>query len=540
MEADGFGPSTLAFLEAVATAAARMLARLQQQLLALPRGAHNAPDAGQLLGAAEAEFSCQALVNIVWALATLVGPAAMGHAPSRALFSVVNAEAVGRLRATASLLRARQPLPYHGVGGFNEQALSNVVFAFDKAGCLQHDLLAAVLDVAVLRLQGAGGGPHHERGGSHDGGGLSFKPQELVTLLKACHTLVAPPWAFLGALLSLLAAHPGAVDHWAGPEKAELQRAYLLYRGHQAEQAAAAHQAAAGALAPGGGLGGPGADAAAFAAAAMAGGFDAGQAQHMAAVLAALAAQQQDAQAQAQHAAVAQQAVAHQQAQQAAAATAWLEHTQRQHAPFSGGAPGPRAGAAARPPPAAMPRAFTASMFDAPGPAAAAAASSAGSSAASPRTPLGGAGVGGAAPLPGADTSFNKQSRVRLAHAPPQTQALLFAQTQQRLAGEGLATSTAGTLFGGGGGGGGGSNAPAPAAPRSPAPEQVMPAAPGCGAAAPPPAAAPPLAEAPPSHGAVDAAALRPWLLEAAAAAAAAGGAAASAAGLPPLAGSRA
>ena len=42
--------------------------------------------------------------------------------------------------------------------GFNEQALSNVVFAFEGGG-LQPDLLAAVYEVAALRLQGAGGGP---------------------------------------------------------------------------------------------------------------------------------------------------------------------------------------------------------------------------------------------------------------------------------------------------------------------------------------------------------------------------------------------
>lgn len=58
-----------------------------------------------------------------------------------------------RLHATAVVLQAGQPLPYHGVGGFNEQALSNAVYAFEKAGLLQEDLLTAIFDVSVLRLQ---------------------------------------------------------------------------------------------------------------------------------------------------------------------------------------------------------------------------------------------------------------------------------------------------------------------------------------------------------------------------------------------------
>ncbi|KAI8473925.1 MAG: hypothetical protein J3K34DRAFT_518636 [Monoraphidium minutum] len=462
MELDAFGGAVVAFLEAVATAAARMLARLQQQLLALPRsagGPHGGPDAGQLLAAAEADFSCQALVNICWALATIAGPVCGTHPPFRALFAVVNAEAIGRLRATAALLRGRQPLPYHGVGGFNEQALSNAVFAFDKAGLLAHDLLAAILDVATLRLQlgGGGGSSGHGHGhGSHDGGAaLTFKPQELCTLLKACHTGAAPPWGFLATLLHLLALHPAATDSWSALEKAELQRAYVLFSQHQAAAAQAAHaQALDGA-----------------------GGLDAG----ILAQLGLLDAQQQ--------AAAAQQQQQQQQQQQAAIAAA-LASFEQQAAALQA-----QQRAAARPPPAALPPfggSFMGAPFGGRNNAAGGAQSPAcafplpaptadggpfGSSAGtSPRTPLGGAAAGQAPPLPGcllpgADSSSNKAQRARLAHAPPQQQAVLYAQTQARLAGEGLSTSTAGSLWGGGGRGGGfGGGANDAAAGGSPTP----------------------------------------------------------------------
>ena len=260
LDLSALGGAAEAFLEAVALAATRALARLQRSLLALPRGASGAPDAGALLAAAEQEFSCQALVNIVWSEAALAGPACAAHPPLAALFAAANAEAAGRLRATAALLRARRPLPHHhggGGAGFNEQALANVVHAYERAGLLNGDLLGAVFDVAALRLQmGAtsGGGMRDGGGrdGSHDGGAgvLSFKPQELCTLLKACHSGAAPPWALLEALFAVLAARPAAVDGWAAAERAELARAVELYQLRQrAEAAAAAARDAAAAAA---------------------------------------------------------------------------------------------------------------------------------------------------------------------------------------------------------------------------------------------------------------------------------------------------
>lgn len=53
---------------------------------------------------------------------------------------------------------------WHAPGGFNEQALSNIVYAYDKAGLLDRDLLAWVLNVAALRLDRKDAPP-------------SFKPQ---------------------------------------------------------------------------------------------------------------------------------------------------------------------------------------------------------------------------------------------------------------------------------------------------------------------------------------------------------------------------
>ncbi|KIY99464.1 hypothetical protein MNEG_8495 [Monoraphidium neglectum] len=507
-ELESYGGIAVAFLEAVAAAASRMLAHLQPQLLALPRppgggagGCGGAPDAAQLLAAAEADFSCQALVNICWALATIAGPACGAHPPFRqlfSLFSVVNSEAVGRLRATAALLRARRPLPYHGAGGFNEQALSNAVYAFDKAGLLQTELLTAIFEVATLRLQinsGAGAG-------ADGGAALGFKPQELCTLLKACHTGVAPPWAFLSALLDLLAARPAAVDGWGLAEKAELQRAYVLYSQQQQQQHAAAAAAASAAAQRvfGGGAG----EAALLAGLGLLGAQQQ-QEQHTAA--AAAAAQQQQALAAAVAVFERQQALQQAQHQQqvvsAVAGAQQLAAAQR---------PGPHqrapagAGAAARPPPAPTP-AFGAvhayggtsapfggrggagaqpgmplstALFEAP------LLGGAPPAAASPPSPSPRATAPSGLPpaAPGVDRASNKQQRARLAHAPQQQQMLLYAQTQQWLADEGLATSTAGSLGGGSassGGWGGGAGE-------------------GGGG------------------GAVDGAALRPWLLEAAAA----------------------
>jgi hypothetical protein len=133
-----------------------------------------------------------------------------------------------RLRRTAIVLRAQQGLSYPAVGGFNEQALSNAVYAFDKAGMLSAELLSGVFDVSVLRLQRF-----------QNDANISFKPQELCTLLKACHSNIAAPWTFLATLLHTVSMQPHLIEGWSTVERTELQRAKVLFAQHQMEVEAA-------------------------------------------------------------------------------------------------------------------------------------------------------------------------------------------------------------------------------------------------------------------------------------------------------------
>ena len=133
-----------------------------------------------------------------------------------------------RLRRTAIVLRSQQGLSYPAVGGFNEQALSNAVYAFDKAGMLSAELLSGVFDVSVLRLQRF-----------QNDANISFKPQELCTLLKACHSNIAAPWTFLATLLNTVSMQPHLIEGWSTVERTELQRAKVLFAQHQMEVEAA-------------------------------------------------------------------------------------------------------------------------------------------------------------------------------------------------------------------------------------------------------------------------------------------------------------
>jgi hypothetical protein len=118
----------------------------------------------------------QALVNIAWSFATLLGVACCQQPAIHQLFLLIHNESLTRLRCTALALSSGQSLPYIGGGGFNEQALSNAVYAFDKSGLLSSELLSAVFEVSALRLQRGGASHHHDM--------ATFKPQELCTLLK--------------------------------------------------------------------------------------------------------------------------------------------------------------------------------------------------------------------------------------------------------------------------------------------------------------------------------------------------------------------
>lgn len=59
---------------------------------------------------------------------------------------------------------------------------------------------------------------------------LCHHPQELCTLLKACHNSVAAPWVFLTTLFRVIMVHPHTLGVWGSAEHMELQRAYQLYR----------------------------------------------------------------------------------------------------------------------------------------------------------------------------------------------------------------------------------------------------------------------------------------------------------------------
>ncbi|WIA11940.1 hypothetical protein OEZ85_012022 [Tetradesmus obliquus] len=228
-------PQIMRFMNELAAAAARALSRPHATLQ--PPGTNGEPrlaEAQRYLALVEREFSCQALVNIAWSFATLLGGACCQQPAIHQLFLLIHNESLTRLRCTALALSSGQSLPYIGGGGFNEQALSNAVYAFDKSGLLSSELLSAVFEVSALRLQRGGASHHHDL--------ATFKPQELCTLLKACHANIAPPWAFLGSLLQLLGNHPQMADSWTAAERLELHRACQLFLVHQAELSASGQQ----------------------------------------------------------------------------------------------------------------------------------------------------------------------------------------------------------------------------------------------------------------------------------------------------------
>lgn len=165
---------------------------------------------------AEERFSCQALVNICWSFASMLGPECQKVAPVASLFMSIRSEAVIRLQATASGLLLGQPWATSIQGGFNEQALSNVVHAFERAELLDAKLLQLVYDVASLRIDRT---PCIAS---------SFKPQELCTLLRVAHANLAQPWEFLVKIRNLVFTFPNILQNWSGSERSELERAMTL------------------------------------------------------------------------------------------------------------------------------------------------------------------------------------------------------------------------------------------------------------------------------------------------------------------------
>ncbi|GIL44487.1 hypothetical protein Vafri_1938 [Volvox africanus] len=219
--------SVSAFLVAIAISANSMLKALYTRL--------DLANLSAFLNNVEHKFSCQALVNIVWSFATILGEECGQHAIIAQLFLNSRKEAITRLRATYAALQTQQSWVYHLPGGFNEQALSNVVYAYEKAGMLDRELLQWVFSVATLRLDRRDGPP-------------SFKPQELCTLLRAAHLDICEPQPFLTKLARIVQTMPWIVRNWSPSELNELSRALgllqpaaLLTAQVQAQQQAQKH-----------------------------------------------------------------------------------------------------------------------------------------------------------------------------------------------------------------------------------------------------------------------------------------------------------
>lgn len=205
----------LKFLEAVAATASQML-----------RNLHSRVELNQLhafLLSAEQKFSCQALVNIAWSFATILGEQSTSNVFIRELLNCIRKEAILRLRATAAVLQQGESWIYRIPGGFNEQALSNIVYAFEKAQVLDRELLRWVFSVAALRLDRKDAPP-------------SFKPQELCTLLRAAHFGIAEPWQFLSNLMKVVHGMPWIINTWSPNEMNELTKAFNFLRQYTALQ----------------------------------------------------------------------------------------------------------------------------------------------------------------------------------------------------------------------------------------------------------------------------------------------------------------
>ncbi len=195
-----------------------------------------------------------------------------------------------RLRATYAALQAQQSWVYHMPGGFNEQALSNVVYAYEKAGMLDRELLQWVFSVASLRLDRRDAPPSFKpqasaaarvrRGhifsvalvlcrsarqqwiwGMHRKTPAANRllttvfpmllhvAQELCTLLRAAHLDICEPQPFLSKLARIVQTMPWIVRNWSTSELNELSRALGLLQPsllqQQQQQAAQAKAVAA-------------------------------------------------------------------------------------------------------------------------------------------------------------------------------------------------------------------------------------------------------------------------------------------------------
>eukprot|EP00195_Chlamydomonas_chlamydogama_P011872 CAMPEP_0202890262 /NCGR_PEP_ID=MMETSP1392-20130828/735_1 /ASSEMBLY_ACC=CAM_ASM_000868 /TAXON_ID=225041 /ORGANISM="Chlamydomonas chlamydogama, Strain SAG 11-48b" /LENGTH=628 /DNA_ID=CAMNT_0049573799 /DNA_START=109 /DNA_END=1995 /DNA_ORIENTATION=+ len=205
--------SVMHFLLGVAACVVRMLGTLRTRV-----------DPMQLQSSmldSERRFSCQALVNIVWSFASMLGDECNKAPIINQMFRTIRHEAILRLRATATALQSNQQWIYRLQGGFNEQALSNIVYAYDKAEMLDKDLLQWVFTVATFRLEKGNGMP-------------TFKPQELCTLLRAAQLQISQPWPFLDKLFKIVMGSPHIIESWSKQELSELERAFTLLHKYSA------------------------------------------------------------------------------------------------------------------------------------------------------------------------------------------------------------------------------------------------------------------------------------------------------------------
>eukprot|EP00983_Pelagomonas_calceolata_P081865 1155728-Pelagomonas_calceolata.AAC.12 len=112
------------------------------------------------LGAKEkSEFSHNGLIN------SGVSSPASHNLPS------APAKAFQLLHATSSALQQKQPWAYRIPGGLNEQALANMVYAFEIAELLDRELLQWIFNVAAFRM---------EQGGQINSSHFGFKPKVLL------------------------------------------------------------------------------------------------------------------------------------------------------------------------------------------------------------------------------------------------------------------------------------------------------------------------------------------------------------------------
>ncbi|MEW5313950.1 MAG: hypothetical protein WDW38_005480 [Sanguina aurantia] len=202
-----YGQKTRNFLNATANGANELLHKL--------RAHRTSNGCAAVLAQAEHQFSGQALSNIAWSIATLLSDSIDSLPCLAFLMHNIKREALIRLRATTAALNEGTWL-YKLPGGMNEQALSNLAFAFNKTGLLDADLLNALLCVGEQHLL------------RPDRSKPAFKPSQLTQLLQVAMSPLAKPQPFLKAVATVLNRHAQLFRYWTTSELQDLESALLL------------------------------------------------------------------------------------------------------------------------------------------------------------------------------------------------------------------------------------------------------------------------------------------------------------------------